>query len=125
MTPSCFALMVAAVLGAEPSPVPGNPTSIAVAGMSESFAPATIGPNGCGEPRFAFNAPSPWIHGYTQEIPAYAGFHVFRPYNYKHVLVQSQMAAEWGLPSTSPYSQQFWHFNKKPTPDHREGELRR
>jgi hypothetical protein len=63
---------------------------------------------GCTEGRYPYDAPEPWTHGYFQEIPAYGGFNAFRPYNYKHVQAQSQLAAEWGLAPTAPYSQQFW-----------------
>lgn len=63
-------------------------------------------PAGYGEARYPFDAPEPWLHGYFQETPAYGGYHVFRPYNYKHVFVQSQIAAGWGAPSTMPYSHQ-------------------
>ena len=50
-----------------------------------------------------------WVHGYHQEIPAYGGHPVYRPYNYKDVLSQSQTAAGWGERPAMPYSQQFWH----------------
>jgi hypothetical protein len=61
------------------------------------------------EPRFPFDCPAPWLHGYLQEVPAHAGFYSFRPYNYKHVFVHSQIAGAWGFSPTSPYSQQYWH----------------
>ena len=60
-----------------------------------------------------FDYQAPWLHGYTQEIPAYSGFHSFRPYNYKHVLNQSQIVGGWGLSPASPYSQQYWHRPKQ------------
>ena len=60
----------------------------------------------CSESRYPFDAQDPWLHGYYQETPAYAGFHAFRPYNYKHVFAQSQLAAEWGGSPTAPYSHQ-------------------
>ncbi len=50
-----------------------------------------------------------WVHGYHQEISAYGGHPVYRPYNYKDVLSQSQTAAGWGERPAMPYSQQFWH----------------
>lgn len=65
--------------------------------------------SGFGGELYPFDGPEPWLHGYFQEIPAYGGYVSFKPYNYKHVLSQSQAAAGLGLPSTMPYSQQFWH----------------
>jgi hypothetical protein len=70
-----------------------------------------LGHNSIGsrEPLFPYDDQEPWKHGYLQEMPYYGGYHSFRPYNYKQVFSQSQTAAGWGMPSTMPYSQQFWH----------------
>jgi hypothetical protein len=67
------------------------------------------GAEGSSEQRYPFDSQRNWVHGYFQEIPAYGGHHVYRPYNYKDVLSQSQTAAGWGERPTMPYSQQFWH----------------
>jgi hypothetical protein len=67
----------------------------------------------CSESRYPFDAQDPWLHGYYQETPAYAGFHAFRPYNYKHVFAQSQLAAEWGGSATAPYSHQSGRTNSQ------------
>lgn len=64
---------------------------------------------GTTEPRYPFDSQEAWVHGYVQEIPAYGGYARFRPYNYKHVLSQSQVSGGWGMHPTMPYSQQFWH----------------
>ncbi len=64
---------------------------------------------GFGGELYPYDTHYPWVHGYFQEIPAYGGYVAFRPYNYKHVLSQSQAAGGWGLNPTIPYSQQFWH----------------
>lgn len=64
---------------------------------------------GSSEQRYPFDTQQNWVHGYFQELPAYGGHHVFRPYNYKDVLSQSQTAAGWGERPTMPYSNQFWH----------------
>jgi hypothetical protein len=64
---------------------------------------------GSSEPRLPSDSQMSWLHGYHQEIPAYGGHPVFRPYNYKDVLAQSQTAAGWGERPAMPYSQQFWH----------------
>lgn len=65
--------------------------------------------NGIHEPLYPYDAPEPWLHGYFQQMPYYGGFRSFAPYNYKHVLSQSQTAASWGMDPQMPYSQQFWH----------------
>jgi hypothetical protein len=64
---------------------------------------------GFGGELYPYDTHYPWVHGYFQEIPAYGGYVAFKPYNYKHVLSQSQAAGGWGLNPTIPYSQQFWH----------------
>lgn len=67
------------------------------------------GSEGSSEQRYPFDGQQAWVHGYFQEIPAYGGHHLYRPYNYKDVLSQSQTAAGWGERPMMPYSQQFWH----------------
>jgi hypothetical protein len=67
------------------------------------------GSEGASEQRYPFDGQQAWVHGYFQEIPAYGGHHLYRPYNYKDVLSQSQTAAGWGERPMMPYSQQFWH----------------
>jgi len=64
---------------------------------------------GSAEQRLPSDSQQNWLHGYFQEIPAYGGHPVYRPYNYKDVLSQSQTAAGWGERPAMPYSQQFWH----------------
>jgi hypothetical protein len=64
---------------------------------------------GSAEQRHPSDTQQAWVHGYFQEIPAYGGRAVYRPYNYKDVLSQSQTAAGWGERPAMPYSQQFWH----------------
>ena len=73
---------------------------------------------GFGGDLYPYDSHYPWVHGYFQEIPAYGGFVGFRPYNYKHVLSQSQAAGGWGLAPTMPYSQQFWHRYHQPATLH-------
>lgn len=81
--------------------------------MPAAPAPANAfsytGSEGSSEQRYPFDSQQAFVHGYFQEIPAYGGHHLFRPYNYKDVLSQSQTAAGWGERPTMPYSQQFWH----------------
>ncbi len=56
-----------------------------------------------------YDSQEAWMHGYFQEIGPYPGSHYFRPYNYKHVLSQVDLAYRWGQPQGMPYSQQWWH----------------
>lgn len=73
---------------------------------------AVGGPVGLGsggyDQLYPYDAAEPWVHGYWQDIPSYGGWQYFRPYNYKHVLSQSQVAAGWGMSPTMPYSQELF-----------------
>ena len=84
-----------------PSETPGYP--------APANAFSRTGVEATSEPRYPFDTQQNWVHGYFQELPAYGGHHLFRPYNYKDVLSQSQTAAGWGERPGMPYSQQFWH----------------
>lgn len=97
-----LALGVAMQVGSPgPSETPGYP--------APANAYGRYGSEGSMEQRYPFDTQQNFVHGYFQEIPAYGGHHLFRPYNYKDVLSQSQTAAGWGERPTMPYSQQFWH----------------
>lgn len=74
------------------------------------FGPGGYG-QGRGDPFYPYDGPEPWLRGQWQEIPAYGGYHFFRPYNYKHVLSQSQVAGGWGMNPVMPYSQSFFARN--------------
>jgi hypothetical protein len=133
MTRTCWAIMLSATVGTVAvgtvavgtgtATVSAAPPATAVPVSGGSYAPQAMAPQamtqqampqpGCGEARYPYDAPEPWLHGYFQETPAYGGFHVFRPYNYKHVFAQSQIAAEWGASPTSPYSHQFRRANSQ------------
>jgi hypothetical protein len=101
-----------ASLGAPPET--GDAANVPAPGVMPSATPATgmAGPMAgtvpTPEARYPFDAQDAWIHGYFQDAPAFSGFNAFRPYNYKHVLIQSQIVAGWGLSSTTPYAQQLW-----------------
>jgi len=84
-----------------PSEMPNAPA------MGRAFG--QYGFEGSAEQRYPADTQMNWVHGYHQEISAYPGHSVFRPYNYKDVLSQSQTAAGWGERPSMPYSQQFWH----------------
>lgn len=62
-----------------------------------------------GDTLLPFDTQEAWMHGYFQEIGAYPGYTHFRPYNYKHVFSQVDLAYRWGQPQGMPYSQQWWH----------------
>lgn len=51
-----------------------------------------------------FDLQAPWAHGQHKRLPAYAGYGSFRPYNYRHVAPQSQIAIRWGATPGLPYS---------------------
>ncbi len=99
MGANCWPVVLTAILGA-------YPLDVAAAAPPDSVG-VPVG-EACAEARYPFDAQDAWIHGYIQEIPPYGGFNSFRPYNYKHVWTQSQLAAQWGTSATAPYSQQFW-----------------
>lgn len=110
---ACWAALAAAALGFGPysyGPAgngPGTPAGYPAASIGEVTSSGLTG--SYGEQLYPYEAQEPWLHGYFQEIPAYGGYHSFRPYNYKHVLSQSQTAAGFGMSPVMPYSQQFWH----------------
>ena len=67
------------------------------------------GGGGGSDQLYPFDSPEPWLHGWFQEIPAFGGYHSFRPHNYKHVLAQMEVAGRWGISPTMPYSHQWYH----------------
>jgi hypothetical protein len=64
---------------------------------------------GDGGQLYPYDQQDPWLHGQFQRIPAYGGYSSFRPYNYRHVFSQTQLAAGWGSAHGMPYSHQFWN----------------
>jgi hypothetical protein len=64
---------------------------------------------GDGVQLYPYDQQDPWLHGYYQRYPAYGGFSSFRPYNYRHVFSQTQIASGWGSAHGMPYSHQFWN----------------
>ncbi len=109
-----WTLLAAAAVGS--GPYSYGPAAYPSQGMPPGYSTESYGEvtssgvsNGYGEQLYSYERQDPWLHGYFQEIPAYGGYHSFRPYNYKHVLSQSQTAAGFGMSPVMPYSQQFWH----------------
>lgn len=94
-------------------PQGGSPVSPGTGPVSYSGDYSGVGgPVGLGsggyDQLYPYDDPQPWIHGYWQDIPSYGGWRYFRPYNYKHALSQSQVAAGWGMSPTMPYSQELF-----------------
>lgn len=58
---------------------------------------------------YPFDQTDPWLHGYFQRHPVYGGYTSFRPYNYRDIAAQAQIAVQQGAPPGMPYSQQFWN----------------
>jgi hypothetical protein len=114
MATARWLIVLSAILAAATARVSAAPPMTGAANSpgpaAGSMVPATIPAATAGiyEFRYRFDAQDAWIHGYTQQVPAYGGFNAFRPYNYKHVLLQSQIAAGWGMSPSTPYAQQLW-----------------
>lgn len=93
--------------------------AVAVTLLSALSAQAQIGSPGIeysntiaggdGVQMYPYDQQDPWLHGHFQRYPAYGGFSSFRPYNYRHVFSQTQIATGWGAAHGMPYSQQFWN----------------
>lgn len=96
---SLFALLVAAVMTASAQAQVGSP------GIEYGNTIAA----GDGVQLYPYDQQDRWLHGYFQRVPAYGGFSSFRPYNYRHVFAQTQLAQSWGHTHGMPYSQQFWN----------------
>lgn len=96
---SLFAFLVAAVVTASAQAQVGSP------GIEYGNTIAA----GDGVQLYPFDQQDTWLHGHFQRVPAYGGFASFRPYNYRHVFAQTQLAQSWGHAHGMPYSQQFWN----------------
>ena len=96
---SLFALLVAAIMTASAQAQVGSP------GIEYGNTIAA----GDGVQLYPYDQQDPWLHGHFQRVPAYGGFASFRPYNYRHVFAQTQLAQSWGHAHGMPYSQQFWN----------------
>ena len=96
---SWFAFLIAAVATASAQAQVGSP------GIEYGNTIAA----GDGVQLYPYDQQDPWLHGHFQRVPAYGGFASFRPYNYRHVFAQTQLAQQWGHAHGMPYSQQFWN----------------
>lgn len=107
---SLFAFLVAAMLTASVQAQVGSP------GIEYGNTISA----GDGVQLYPYDQQDPWLHGHFQRVPSYGGFASFRPYNYRHVFAQTQLAQQWGHAHGMPYSQQFWN---KYRPSYLEGNL--
>jgi hypothetical protein len=76
--------------------------------INPAMQPVSPGGGPVTDPYLNYDAYEPWVHGYWQELPAFGGFTYYRPYNYRHVYVQSEVAASWGTSALMPYSQEYY-----------------
>ncbi|MCA9013794.1 MAG: hypothetical protein KDA77_00555 [Planctomycetaceae bacterium] len=110
MSTTIFAIAIAAAISGDPmiSSGPYGATEIPYeANYPMTSAGVTSGIYG--DPLYPFDSQYPWQHGYFQEISPYSGYHYFKPYNYRHVLSQTQTASGWGITPQLAYSQHFWN----------------
>jgi hypothetical protein len=111
MATSLWSVALAALLGQSfGEPIAAYPHD---AFAHEGEWPGYSGQGQPAETLYPFDAPQPWVHGYFQEIPAYGGFRAYRPYNYKHLLAQSQVAGGWGMSPTMPYSHEYFRRGRE------------
>lgn len=76
--------------------------------INPAMQPVSPGGGPVTDPYLNYDAYEPWVHGYWQELPAFGGYTYYRPYNYRHVYVQSEVAASWGTSAQMPYSQEYY-----------------
>lgn len=92
---------------------PGIPGSLNNAYMGYRHTAGYGAAGGFGTSTFNYAYPNydayePWVHGHWQELPAFGGHAYFRPYNYRHVYSQSEVAASWGTSAVMPYSHEYF-----------------
>ena len=96
-------------LGQVPYQSQGSYSAGAPAGAEASLPASATGGQYGHEDLYPYDAYDNWVHGHFQEIPAYRGYHFFRPYNYRNLLSQSQISGGWGNSPQLPYSHEyFW-----------------
>jgi hypothetical protein len=81
--------------------------------FNPAMQPASPGGGPVTDPYLNYDAYEPWVHGYWQELPAFGGYTYFRPYNYRHIYVQSEVAASWGTSAQMPYSQEYYRRGRE------------
>lgn len=92
--PGCFlAVAVVTMLGGLPA--------VAQTGCADGCGQIPVGHSWLPLP---FDTQAVWMHGRHQRLSPYSGYNAFRPYNYRHVAAQAQIAARWPNPSGLPYA---------------------
>ena len=76
--------------------------------INPAMQPVSPGGGPVTDPYLNYDAYETWVHGYWQELPAFGGYAYFRPYNYRHVYVQSEVATSWQTSAQMPYSQEYF-----------------
>jgi hypothetical protein len=76
--------------------------------INPAMQPVSPGGGPVTDPYLNYDAYEPWVHGYWQELPAFGGYAYFRPYNYRHVYVQSEVATSWQTSAQMPYAQEYY-----------------
>lgn len=104
-------------LGQVPYQPQGSYSSGAPAGAEASLPASATGGQYGHEEMYPYDAYDNWVNGHFQEIPSYRGYHSFRPYNYRHILSQSQISGGWGNSPQLPYSHEyFWRKSHSASP---------
>ncbi|QDT40938.1 hypothetical protein Pan241w_09970 [Gimesia alba] len=111
MSTTIFAIAIAAAVSGDPMISNGGYYGAAELPYEASYPMTSAGVTSglYGDPLYPFDSQYPWQHGYFQEISPYSGYHYFKPYNYRHVLSQTQTASGWGITPQLAYSQHFWN----------------
>lgn len=96
-------------LGQVPYQSQGSYSSGAPAGAEASLPASATGGQYGHEEMYPYDSYDNWVNGHFQDIPSYRGYHFYRPYNYRHILSQSQISGGWGNSPQLPYSHEyFW-----------------
>lgn len=111
MSTTIFAIAIAAAVSGDPMISNGDQYGATELPYEASYPMTSAGVTSglYGDPLYPFDSQYPWQHGYFQEISPYSGYHYFKPYNYRHVLSQTQTASGWGITPQLAYSQHFWN----------------
>lgn len=110
MSTTIFAIAIAAAVSGDPM-ISSGPYGATEIPYEANYPMTSEGVTSgiYGDPLYPFDSQYPWQHGYFQEISPYSGYHYFKPYNYRHVLSQTQTASGWGITPQLAYSQHFWN----------------
>lgn len=91
------------------SSVQGQECGCEVQGGADFFGAPMAGSASSQSQLYPYDQQDPWLHGQYQRVPSYGGYNSFRPHNYRHVIPQGQIAANWGAKQGLSYSHQFFN----------------